>query len=160
MFFPFMYTFVAIIQPIKKVFMKITRLLTRVFLFLAVALLSGCTQLAYPKRYKKGFLYREGTQLMLDGKPYSCASFNSFQFCGCGHDYEIFSDEEIDHLFATLPDNIILRTWATPAFNHKTDLLVSLAEKQDAHHLVVICCSCPRQCTLRNTETHPGKNSG
>ena len=62
----------------------------------------GLTPTAHAKRYKKGFLYREGTQLMLNGKPYSCASFNSFQFCGCGHDYELFSDEELEKVFASL----------------------------------------------------------
>ena len=85
-----------LVQSDKTEIMKLTRLLTQTILLLAVALMSGCTQLVYPKRYKKGFLYREGTQLMLDGKPYSCASFNSFQFCGCGHDYELFSDEELE----------------------------------------------------------------
>lgn len=128
--------FAMLVQSDKTEIMKLTRLLTQTILLLAVALMSGCTQLVYPKRYKRGFLYREGTQLMLDGKPYSCASFNSFQFCGCGHDYELFSDEELDRLFATLPDNIILRTWATPAFHHKTDLLVSLAEKHNVKLLL------------------------
>ena len=81
--------------------------------------------------YKKDFLYRRGTQLMLNGEPYQCASFNSFQLCGCGHDYELFSDCQIDSLFALLPKNIIVRTWATPAFSHRTDFLVEMARKHN-----------------------------
>lgn len=91
----------------------------------------GLTPTAHAKRYKKGFLYREGTQLMLNGKPYSCASFNSFQFCGCGHDYELFSDEELEKVFASLPKNMILRTWAFPSYKDNVDKLIRLAEKYD-----------------------------
>ena len=76
--------------------MKLTRLLTLSLLILLLAPAVGFAPSAHAKTYKKGFLYREGSQLMLDGKPYSCASFNSFQFCGCGHNYELFSDEELE----------------------------------------------------------------
>ena len=109
--------------------MKGFKILATLLLMGLLLPIAGITPSAYAKKYKKGFLYREGTQLMLNGKPYSCASFNSFQFCGCGHDYELFSDEELEALFSSLPENIIVRTWATPAFNHKTDLLVKLAER-------------------------------
>ena len=47
------------------------------FKILATLLLMGLllpiawiTPSAYAKKYKKGFLYREGTQLMLNRKPY------------------------------------------------------------------------------------------
>lgn len=102
----------------------------RNILILAMALLMAAPISAKPK-YRKGFLYREGRQLMLNGKPYRCVSFNSFQLCGCGHDYELFTDEQTEALFASLPDNTIVRTWATPAFHHRTDYLVRLAEKYD-----------------------------
>lgn len=105
-----------------RIHLFITILLSSIFVF------DVATITAKPK-YKKDFLYREGRQLMLNGKPYQCASFNSFQLCGCGHDYELFTDEQIDNLFASLPKNTIVRTWATPAFYHKTDKLVELAEK-------------------------------
>ena len=64
----------------------------RNILILVMALLMAAPISAKPK-YRKGFLYREGRQLMLNGKPYRCVSFNSFQLCGCGHDYELFTDE-------------------------------------------------------------------
>ena len=102
----------------------------RNILILVMALLMAVPISAKPK-YRKGFLYREGRQLMLNGKPYRCVSFNSFQLCGCGHDYELFTDEQTEALFASLPDNAIVRTWATPAFHHRTDYLVRLAEKYD-----------------------------
>ena len=102
----------------------------RNILILVMALLMAAPISAKPK-YRKGFLYREGRQLMLNGKPYRCVSFNSFQLCGCGHDYELFTDEQTEALFASLPDNTIVRTWATPAFHHRTDYLVRLAEKYD-----------------------------
>ena len=50
----------------------------RNILILAMALLMAVPISAKPK-YRKGFLYREGRQLMLNGKPYRCVSFNSFQ---------------------------------------------------------------------------------
>ena len=109
--------------------MKLTRLLTLSLLILLLAPAVGLAPSAHAKKYKKGFLYREGSQLMLDGKPYSCASFNSFQFCGCGHNYELFSDEELEALFSSLPKNMILRTWAFPSFNKNTERLVRMAEK-------------------------------
>ena len=93
----------------------------RNILILVMALLMAAPISAKPK-YRKGFLYREGRQLMLNGKPYRCVSFNSFQLCGCGHDYELFTDEQTEALFASLPDNTIVRTWATPAFHHRTDI--------------------------------------
>ena len=92
---------------------------------------AGCWELSAKPKYRKGFLYREGRQLMLDGKPYRCVSFNSFHLCGCGHDYQRFTEEQTEALFASLPANTIVRTWATPAFNHRTGSLIKLAEKHD-----------------------------
>ena len=106
-----------------------THKLPLIFAIVIGIIITCPSDLSAKKRYKKDFLYREGRQLMLNGKPYQCVSFNSFQLCGCGHDYELFSDEEIDALFASLPQNTIIRTWAFKAFSHKTDMLIRLAEK-------------------------------
>ncbi len=68
-----------------------------------------------------GFVYREGNKLMLNGKQYQSASLNLFQLSGCGHDYEVFTDPQVDALFASLPDNIMIRTWAFPGNTAKID---------------------------------------
>ncbi len=87
------------------------------------------------KPYKKDFLYRQGTQLMLNGKPYQCASFNSFQLTGCGNNYELFTPKEMDSLFASLPRNVIVRTWAFPGNDTQTDAIISCAKR---HHIKLI----------------------
>ena len=105
----------------------------RNILILAMALLMAAPISAKPK-YRKGFLYREGRQLMLNGKPYRCVSFNSFQLCGCGHDYELFTDEQTEALFASLPDNTIVRTCATIRdFLHE---VAAVIKQHDPNHLV------------------------
>lgn len=108
---------------------KFTHILPLIFTIVIGVITTCPTDVSAKKRYRKDFLYKEGRQLMLNGKPYQCVSFNSFQLCGCGHDYELFSDEEIDALFASLPKNTIIRTWAFKAFSHKTDMLIRLAER-------------------------------
>ena len=80
-------------------------------------------------KYKEGFLYRKGNKLMLNGKTYQCASFHSFSLNGCGSESETFSDSEIDALFASLPDNILVRAWAFPGNKSSTDKLIKSAEK-------------------------------
>ena len=82
------------------------------------------------------FLYRDGGQLMLDGRPYRSASFNSFQLSGCGHDYELFSDSEIDSLFASLPEGMLIRTWAFPGSEKRTAQLLELAGRH-GHKLLL-----------------------
>ena len=106
----------------------------RLILVLSVMLLwqqttGGAKTIKDSLQYRAGFLYRNGQELMLDGKPYHCVSFNSFQLCGCGNKDELFTDEQVESLFASLPKNTMIRTWSTPAFNHCTEYLVRLAEK-------------------------------
>lgn len=82
-------------------------------------------------RYKEGFVYRKGTQLFLNGKDYKSASFNAFSLSGCGASDEIFSISEIDALFASLPNDIMVRTWAFSGSKAHTDQLIKLAEKNN-----------------------------
>lgn len=89
-------------------------------------------------RYKEGFVYRKGTELYLDGKEYRSASFNSFQLSGCGEGDEVFSIADVDALFASLPDNIMVRTWAFPGNDAHTDQLVKLAEKHSVKLILVL----------------------
>ncbi len=79
----------------------------------------------------EGFIYREGNKLMLDGKPYTSASFNSFQLSGCGHSWELFTDAQVEELFSSLPDNILIRTWAFPGSTERIDKIISAAEKHN-----------------------------
>ncbi len=82
-------------------------------------------------RYKEGFVYRKGNRLYLNGHEYKTASFNAPSLAGCGGGSELFSDTEIDALFASLPDNIMVRTWAFPGSKEHTDKLIKLAEKNN-----------------------------
>lgn len=81
------------------------------------------------RAYRKGFIYREGTRLMLDGRKYTCASFNSFQLSGCGDDFELFTHRQIDSLFSLLPKGMMVRTWAFPGNEDNTERLVKSAER-------------------------------
>lgn len=89
-------------------------------------------------KYKEGFVYRKGTKLYLDGKEYQSASFSSFQLAGCGGGDELFSLAEVEALFASLPDNIMVRTWAFPGNKAHTDQLVQLAEKHRIKLVLVL----------------------
>ena len=80
-------------------------------------------------RYREGFLYRKADKLMLNGLAYSSVGINSFAIGGCGSANEVFSDADIDALFASLPDNILVRTWAFPGNKAKTDKIIKSAEK-------------------------------
>jgi Cellulase (glycosyl hydrolase family 5) len=82
-----------------------------------------------PRTHRAGFLYRDGNKLMLDGKAYVSASFNSFQLSGCGHPGEVFTDEQMESLLASLPDNILVRTWAFPGHGAQIDKVIKAAEK-------------------------------
>lgn len=82
-------------------------------------------------RYKEGFVYRKGNKLYLNGHEYKTASFNAPVLSGCGDGHELFSDAEIDALFASLPDNIMVRTWAFPGSKERTDKLIKMAEKNN-----------------------------
>ena len=84
---------------------------------------------AKERAYRKGFLYREGTQLMLDGRKYTCASFNSFQMSGCGDSFELFTHRQIDSIFALLPEGMMVRTWAFPGNEDNAERLIKSAER-------------------------------
>ncbi len=105
-------------------------------LLVLLLFMSAGTCTAAGRHYRKGFLYRDGGQLMLDGRPYRSASFNSFQLSGCGHDYELFSDSEIDSLFASLPEGMLIRTWAFPGSEKRTAQLLELAGRH-GHKLLL-----------------------
>lgn len=89
-------------------------------------------------RYKEDFLYRKADKLMLNGVPYQCAGINGFALSGCGSGDEIFSDEEIDALFASLPDNVLVRTWAFPGSKDKTDKIIKAAERNSIKLILVL----------------------
>lgn len=103
-------------------------------------------QTAHPE----GFIYRDGSKLMLNGKAYQTASFNSFQLSGCGHEHEVFTDTQIDALFASLPDNILIRTWAFPGSEAKIDRVINAAEKHDVKLIL----------TLADGRSHCGHTDG
>ncbi len=109
-----------------------------VFLFVGILMVSQVDGRGRKKAYREGFLYRKGSQLMLNGKPYQCASFNSFAFSGCGNDYELFSDAQIDSLFSILPANMLVRTWAFPGSFERSGRLIEMAEKHDIKLILVL----------------------
>ncbi len=86
------------------------------------------------ERRESGFLYREGTRLMLDGKEFKAAGFNAFTLGNCGFPHENFSLQQIDSLFSILPENFVIRTWAFPG-SDRTDTIIKLASK---HNLKLI----------------------
>lgn len=79
--------------------------------------------------FRPGFIYREGIVLMLDGQPYQSVGFTCFQLSGCGHPWELFTPTEVDSLFATLPRNMLLRTWAFAGNDAQTEGVVRAAER-------------------------------
>lgn len=89
-------------------------------------------------KYREGFLYRKGNKLMLNGKAYQCAGINSAALSGCGSGDETFSDEAIDALFASLPDNVLVRTWAFPGNNAHTDKIIKAAERNNIKLILVL----------------------
>jgi hypothetical protein len=99
---------------------------------------------------RAGFVYREGTKLMLNGKQYQTASFNSFQLSGCGNANQVPSDAQIDALFASLPDNIMIRTWAFAGNQAKIDRVVKAAEKHNVKLML----------TLADGRSHCGETDG
>lgn len=123
MYPPFINKFTTFVKD-KQIIMKNT------LKFILFAMLLACATSSFGgNKPRKGFLYREGTQLMLDGKKYQSVSFNSAQLSGCGHDYEVFPDEEIDSLFKMLPKGILIRTWAFPGNEERIKQLIDRAEK-------------------------------
>jgi mannan endo-1,4-beta-mannosidase len=86
----------------------------------------------------QGFVYREGRNLMLDGRPYRFVGFNSFGLTGCatGRPY---TQAQMDAYFAGLPTNGMTRTWA---FEHwgmdAIDMVVETAERHGQKLILVL----------------------
>lgn len=89
-------------------------------------------------KYREGFLYRKANKLMLNGMDYQCAGINSAALSGCGSGDETFSDAEVDALFASLPDNVLVRTWAFPGSKDRTDKIIKAAEKNNIKLILVL----------------------
>lgn len=90
-------------------------------------------------RYIDGIVYRKGNKLYLNGKEYKSGSFNAPALSGCSGDgRHLFSDSDIDALFASLPDNIMVRTWAFPGSKAHTDKLIKAAEKHKIKLILVL----------------------
>jgi mannan endo-1,4-beta-mannosidase len=58
-----------------------------------------------------GFVYREGTALMLDGRPYRFVGVNNFDLTGC-HTGTPVASADTDAFFASLPPVSMVRVWA------------------------------------------------
>lgn len=101
---------------------------------LALTLLLNVTEIQAKKRHND-FIYCQGTQLMLHGKPFRCAGTNIFTLSGCGHPWENFNPQQTDSLFATLPKNFVIRTWAFPGNDTQLDGIVATAKR---HHMRLI----------------------
>lgn len=89
-------------------------------------------------KFTEGFLYRKANKLMLNGTAYQCGGINSVALSGCGSGDEIFSDAEIDALFASLPDNVLVRTWAFAGSKDRTDKIIKAAEKNNIKLILVL----------------------
>lgn len=89
-------------------------------------------------KYQEGFLYRKGNKLMLNGIAYQCGGINSIAISGCGSGGETFSDAETDALFASLPDNVLVRTWAFAGSKDRTDKIIKAAEKNNIKLILVL----------------------
>ncbi len=89
-------------------------------------------------KFTEGFLYRKANKLMLNGSAYQCAGINSIALSGCGSVSETFSDEETDALFASLPANVLVRTWAFPGSKDRTDRIIKAAEKNNIKLILVL----------------------
>lgn len=82
-------------------------------------------------QYKEDVLYRKGSQLMLNGRNYQSVGINGFALSGCGSESEAFSEAEIETLFASLPNNTLVRTWAFPGNKAQTDKIIKAAERNN-----------------------------
>jgi mannan endo-1,4-beta-mannosidase len=91
----------------------------------------------------EGFVYREGRNLMLDGRPYRFVGFNSFGLTGCatGRPY---TQEQMDAYFADLPANGMTRTWAFERWGMDAiDMVVETAERHGQKVILVLTGSGP-----------------
>jgi mannan endo-1,4-beta-mannosidase len=91
-------------------------------------LCGSATRPASASSVPAGFVYRQGRDLMLDGRPYRFVGFNSFGITGCatGTPWE---QDEMDAYFTSLPPASMTRTWAFEAYGvARLEPLVARAE--------------------------------
>ncbi|WP_412739490.1 cellulase family glycosylhydrolase [Krasilnikovia sp. MM14-A1259] len=75
-----------------------------------------------------GFVSRQGTALMLDGKPFKYVGLNAYGMSGC--DGPAWSDAQLADYFARLAPNTVTRTWAFQPFGTAPlDRIVATAAK-------------------------------
>lgn len=78
--------------------------------------------------YKPGFVYRNGKDMMLDGKVLKFVGYNYFGLTGCAHGAE--SQANMDRYFGGLRPKSVTRTWAfKPQGMGGVDAAVASAEK-------------------------------
>lgn len=129
----------------------------KVYLAVLLMLLS-CAIPAQAGRRHGNFIYREGTQLMLRGRVFRGVGTNIFTLSGCGHPWENFSPEQTDSLFATLPHDFVIRTWAFPGNEGQLDGIVAAAQR---HHLRLILSLGDGRSSCGHFDGSPhGDNSG
>lgn len=96
-----------------------------------------------------GFVYRDGRNLMLDGRPFKFVGFNDFSLTGC-HTGNSHSEAAMDAFFAMLRPRSVTRTWAFESSDEAgIDRVVRYAEKHGQKVLLVLHegaghCSAPR----------------
>src|SRR5690554_3820237 len=85
-----------------------------------------------------GFVYRQGMQLMLDGRPYRPVGFNSFGLTGCATG-KPYLQEQQEAYFASLPPNGLTRTWAFERWGmDAVDMVVRNAEAAGQKLILVL----------------------
>jgi len=77
-----------------------------------------------------GFVYRQGRQLMLDGRPYRFVGFNAYGMSGCATGVP-WTQEQLDDYFSRLRPVSITRTWAFE--RPGLDLLDRIVRTAEAH---------------------------
>lgn len=87
---------------------------------------------------RPGFVYREGTGLMLDGKPYRFIGVNNFDLTGCNTGRPVDS-ADADAFFASLPPASMVRVWAFERWGIAgIEQTVRLAEKHGQKLILVL----------------------
>lgn len=126
---------------------------TLTFLLLLLIAITG-----QAKKRHGDFIYRQGTQLMLHGRPFQCAGTNVFTLSGCGHPWENFSPRQTDSLFASLPRDFVIRTWAFPGNENQLEGIIATARR---HHIRLILSLGDGRSSCGHFDGSPrGDNSG
>ncbi|GAA4840676.1 hypothetical protein GCM10023201_33450 [Actinomycetospora corticicola] len=85
------------------------------------------------------FIGRNGTQLVLEGKPYRFTGFNSYVMLGCGDPDEKLTPEARDAFFAGLQPLSVVRVFMLPGTSTAdTDALVAAAAAHDVRLVVAL----------------------